>query len=234
MKKSSIKLPILYEDNHIIAINKSWGELVQGDKTGDETMLDRLKAYIKEKYEKPGDVFLGLVHRLDRPTSGVLLFARTSKSLARLNKMLQDKKDIKKIYWAVVDRIPEELEGELVHYVIKDNDTNKSKAHNKEVKGSKEARLKYKFMGRTDNYFLLEIELITGRHHQIRAQLAKIGIHIKGDLKYGFPRSNSDGGGIHLHARRIEFMHPVKKEWMVIEAPVPKENLWREFEDIDK
>lgn len=224
------KVTILYEDNHLIAINKPWGALSQGDNTGDITMIDVVKDYIKHQYNKPGDVYLGLVHRLDRPTSGVLLFARTSKALVRLNKMMQEKRDMKKIYWAVVDKVPQDLEGELVHYVKKDGKTNKSRAYDKQVKNSKLARLKYKFIGRTDHYFLLEIELLTGRHHQIRAQLAQLGIHIKGDLKYGFPRSNKDGNGIHLHARRLELLHPVKKEWIVIEAPTPNENLWREFE----
>ncbi len=235
MKKSntkSEKVEILYEDNHLIAINKPWGALSQGDITGDMTMIDVVKEYIKHEYNKPGDVFLGSVHRLDRPTSGVLLFAKTSKALTRLNKMMQEKRDMKKTYWAVVDKIPEELEGELVHFVKKESATNKSKAFDKQVKGSKEAHLKYTFKARTDNYFLLEIELLTGRHHQIRAQLAKIGIHIKGDLKYGFPRSNKEGNGIHLHARKLELLHPVKQEWISIVAPVPNENLWNQFKDL--
>jgi 23S rRNA pseudouridine1911/1915/1917 synthase len=232
MKKNNTNLEILFEDNHIIAVNKPCGELSQGDNTGDESMLLKVKEYIKEKYEKPGDVFLGLVHRLDRPTSGVLLFARTSKALVRINQMMQEKVDMKKIYWAVVDKIPVDLESELTHYIIKDSSTNKSKAHDKEVKGSKIAKLKYRYIGRTDKFHLLEIELITGRHHQIRAQLAKIGLHIKGDLKYGFPRSNADGKGIHLHAKRLEMMHPVLKKWIIIEAPLPKENLWNELKNI--
>ncbi len=232
MKKSNTNLEVIYEDNHIIAVNKLWGELSQGDETGDETIITKVKEYIKQKYNKPGDVFLGVVHRLDRPTSGVLIFARTSKALVRINKMLHDKVGIKKTYWAVVDKIPQKLDDELTHYVIKDSKANKSKAHNHEVKGSKLAKLKYKYIGRTDKFHLLEIELITGRHHQIRAQFAKLGVHIKGDLKYGFPRSNKDGNGIHLHAKRIDILHPVKNEWIKIVAPVPKENLWQEFKGI--
>lgn len=221
---------VLYEDNHIIAVNKASSDIVQGDKTGDTPLGEYVKAYIKQKYNKPGEVFLGVTHRLDRPTSGVLLFARTSKALTRLNKMFQDKGAMKKIYWALVDQLPQETEGTLEHWLVRNQKQNKSYAYDEERPGSKRARLNYKLVKSSDRYHLLEIELLTGRHHQIRAQLAKIGCIIKGDMKYGFPRSNP-GGGIHLHARSIEFMHPVKKEVVKIIAPVPDDNLWKFFED---
>ena len=221
---------VLYEDNHIIAVNKTSSDIVQGDKTGDTPLGEYVKAYIKQKYNKPGEVFLGVTHRLDRPTSGVLLFARTSKALTRLNKMFQDKGAMKKIYWALVDQLPQETEGTLEHWLVRNQKQNKSYAYDEERPGSKRARLNYKLVKSSDRYHLLEIELLTGRHHQIRAQLAKIGCIIKGDMKYGFPRSNP-GGGIHLHARSIEFMHPVKKEVVKIIAPVPDDNLWKFFED---
>ncbi|MFO7999995.1 MAG: RluA family pseudouridine synthase [Marinilabilia sp.] len=224
-------LQILYEDNHLIAVNKTGSDLVQGDETGDEPLSEKVKTYIKQKYNKPGDVFLGVVHRLDRPVSGVVLFARTSKALSRMNKMFQDK-EVRKIYWAVVKNLPEDEEGELRHYMLKDSNKNKSYAMPKKRPGSKEGVLVYRLISSTSNYHLLEVDLKTGRHHQIRSQLAKIGCPIKGDLKYGFPRSNP-GGGISLHARRIEFVHPVKKEPVVIEAPVPlDDNLWKEFENV--
>ena len=227
------KLDILYEDNHIIAVNKSTSDIVQGDKTGDETLSDRVKAYIKKKYNKPGDVFLGVVHRLDRPVSGVVVFARTSKALARLNKMFQDK-EIKKTYWAVVAELPDEDEAQLKHYILKNSEKNKSYAFPKMRKGAKEAILNYRLVSGLKNYYLLEVDLQTGRHHQIRCQLAKIGSTIKGDLKYGFNRSNKDGG-ISLHARKIEFMHPVKNEPVTIIAPTPdNDNLWKEFVNVNK
>ncbi|WP_439182616.1 RluA family pseudouridine synthase [Carboxylicivirga taeanensis] len=227
------KLDILYEDNHIIAVNKSSSDIVQGDKTGDETLSDRVKAYIKKKYNKPGDVFLGVVHRLDRPVSGVVLFARTSKALSRLNKMFQDK-EVKKTYWALVAELPAEDSGRLRHYILKNSEKNKSYAFPKERAGAKEAILNYKLISGLKNYYMLEVDLETGRHHQIRCQLAKIGCPIRGDLKYGFPRSNKDGS-ISLHARRVEFMHPVKKELITIVAPTPDtENLWKEFRNVNE
>ncbi len=220
-------MEILYEDNHLIIVNKACSEIVQGDKTGDASLIDKLKAYIKKKYNKPGSVFLGLVHRLDRPTSGIVIFARTSKALSRMNKLFKEK-NIKKIYWALVDNAPPKDEDTLVHYVKKNQQKNKSFAYDTEKSGTKKASLTYRLIGRTKRFFLLEIELHTGRHHQIRTQLAKIGLHIKGDLKYGFPRSNPDGG-IHLHARQVEFIHPVNKEPLVIIADPPDDVLWNEF-----
>ncbi len=226
------KLEVLYEDNHIIAINKSNFDLVQGDVTGDEPLSDAVKAYIKKKYDKPGDVYLGVAHRLDRPVSGVVVFARTSKALVRLNAMFQTH-EVKKTYWAIVKNIPPADEGRLVHYMLKDSDKNKSHAHDKAKKGAKEAILTYKFISSTSNFHLLEINLETGRHHQIRAQLARMGCPIKGDLKYGFARSNANPG-IGLHARKVEFIHPVKNEPIVIIAPPPvvTEPLWAEFKNI--
>ncbi|MBK3517049.1 RluA family pseudouridine synthase [Carboxylicivirga marina] len=226
------KLDILFEDNHIIAINKSSSDIVQGDKTGDETLSDRVKAYIKKKYNKPGDVFLGVVHRLDRPVSGVVLFARTSKALSRLNKMFQEK-TIKKTYWALVAELPANDTGRLVHHILKNSEKNKSYAFPKPRNGSKEAILNYRLVSGLKNYYMLEVNLETGRHHQIRCQLAKIGCPIRGDLKYGFPRSNKDGS-ISLHARKIEFEHPVKKEPITIVASTPEtENLWKEFRNVN-
>ncbi|TRX66044.1 RluA family pseudouridine synthase [Carboxylicivirga sp. M1479] len=226
------KLDILYEDNHIIAINKLSSDIVQGDKTGDETLSDRVKAYIKKKYNKPGDVFLGVVHRLDRPVSGVVLFARTSKALSRLNKMFQEK-TIKKTYWAIVGELPKEDSGRLVHHILKNSEKNKAYAFPKPRHGSKEAILNYRLVSGLKNYYMLEVDLETGRHHQIRCQLAKIGCSIKGDLKYGFPRSNKDGS-ISLHARKIEFEHPVKKEPITIIASTPEsDNLWKEFRNVN-
>ncbi|SMO53427.1 23S rRNA pseudouridine1911/1915/1917 synthase [Saccharicrinis carchari] len=224
-------MDILFEDNHIIAINKANDEIVQGDKTGDDALSDKVKAYIKKKYNKPGDVYLGVVHRIDRPVSGVILFARTSKAATRLSKMFLERL-IKKTYWAVVKDLPESDSGRLVHHMIKNEEKNRSSAYNKPRKKSKEAILNYKLISSSANYHLLEVDLETGRHHQIRAQLAKIGCPIRGDLKYGAARSNK-AGGINLHARKIEFQHPVTKAHIVITAPVPKEdNLWREFENV--
>lgn len=225
-------LDILYEDNHIIAVNKRISDIVQADKTGDEPLSEKVKEYIKKKYNKPGDVFLGVPHRIDRPVSGVVLFARTSKALERLNKMFQEHgNEINKKYWAIVGNLPAEDQGVLTHYLIRDTEKNKSSAFNKEKKGAKEAILEYKLIGSSQKFYLLEIKLCTGRHHQIRCQLAKIGCPIKGDLKYGFPRSN-EGGGISLHAREISFMHPIKKEMITISAIPPLEdNLWKLFYD---
>jgi Pseudouridylate synthases, 23S RNA-specific len=219
---------VLYEDNHLIVINKRCGELAQGDKTGDVTLADEVKLYLKEKYNKPGNVYLGIPHRLDRPTSGIMVYARTEKALIRLNEAFKGS-DVKKTYWAVVDNLPNRSEATLVHYVVRDAVRNKTVAYPIEKKGSKVAKLDYRLLGSSDKYHLLEIQLHTGRHHQIRAQLAAIGLHIKGDLKYGFPRSNPDGG-IHLHARKIVFMHPVKKEEVTIVAPVPDDPVWKYFE----
>ncbi|WP_303813105.1 RluA family pseudouridine synthase [Apibacter mensalis] len=223
---------ILFEDNHIIIINKKAGQLVQGDKTGDISLLDEVKSYIKLKYSKPGNVFAGLVHRIDRPTSGIVIFAKTSKALTRLTEMIK-KREIKKTYWAVVKKneIPETQR--LVHYLKKNEKNNKAIIFNTSSaqSGSKEAILTYKIIKKSDHYLLLEIDLETGRHHQIRAQLSAIKCPIKGDLKYGADRSNSDGS-IHLLARKIEFIHPIKKEKIVLEAPVPEnDNLWKSFEN---
>jgi 23S rRNA pseudouridine1911/1915/1917 synthase len=223
-------ISILYEDNHLIAVNKTGSDLVQGDKTGDEPLPERVKAYLKEKYNKPGNVFCGVTHRLDRPTSGVVLFAKTSKALARMNEMFQTH-EVKKTYWALVKTPPAEPEATLIHYLIRNEKQNKSYAYDVEKNGAKKAILSYKTVARSDNYSMLEVNLETGRHHQIRCQLAKIGSPIKGDLKYGFPRSNPDGG-ISLHARKVEFIHPVSKERIEITAPVPQDNLWKAFESM--
>lgn len=208
---------VLYEDNHVIGINKRVGDIVQGDKTGDISLSEHLKAYLKKKYNKPGEAYLGVVHRLDRPTTGVVLFAKTSKALSRLNAMFADKAQVQKTYWALVDAMPPATEGTLTHWLVRNEKQNKSVAYNKEVQQSKKAVLHYKLLKSFDHYHLLEIDLITGRHHQIRAQLAAIGLHIKGDLKYGAKRSNPDGG-ICLHAYKLTFEHPVKKEIISIEA----------------
>ena len=221
-------LAVLFEDNHIIAINKQCGDIVQGDKTGDRTLGDEVKDYLKEKFSKPGLVFLGVTHRLDRPTSGAVLFARTSKALTRLNEMFKEDRTIQKTYWAVVDQKPEPSTCQLDHWLIRDTKQNKSFAYPNERKESKKASLTYRYLGSSDRFHLIEIELHTGRHHQIRAQLAAIGLHIKGDLKYGFPRSNSDGG-IHLHARKIEFIHPVTGDTVSIKAPPPNDPFWNYF-----
>ena len=224
MYSTKDNLEVLFEDNHIIIVNKRAGDITQGDKTKDKPLSDIVKEYIKEKYNKPGNVYLGVVHRLDRPTSGVIIFARTSKALERLNKMLRDK-TIRKTYWAVVKNSPKKKENTLINYLKKNPKNNKSSVHSKEITGSKKAILHYKMIQELDNYSLLEVDLETGRHHQIRSQLSAIGFPIKGDLKYGFNRSNKDGS-IHLHARKIEFNHPVSKEDIVIIAPTPNEVIW--------
>lgn len=226
MGKESIE--VLYEDNHLIAINKPAGLLVQGDKTGDESLADLVKSYIKTTYNKPGDVYLGIVHRLDRPVSGVVLFARTSKALKRLNKMFADR-EVKKVYWAVVTKRPPNEKGKLVGWLRKDNEKNRSKSFENEAKHTKYAELNYKSIAASDRFTLLEVYPKTGRHHQIRVQLSKIKCAIKGDLKYGAPHANKDAS-IHLHARRLEFEHPVKKEPIKFVASVPTENLWQEFD----
>ena len=221
-----IKNRILYEDNHLIAVNKLSGELTQGDKTGDEILPDLVKAYIAKKYNKPGAVYLGVIHRLDRPTSGVVVFARTSKALTRMNKLFVERKT-EKTYWAMVEGTPEKTSDRLEHYLVRNPKQNKSYAHDHEVPHSKKAVLSYSTIAQLDRYTLLEIQLETGRHHQIRAQLSKIGCVIKGDLKYGAKRSNKDGS-IHLLARALSFIHPVKKEPMLITAqPNLQDPVWK-------
>jgi len=220
---------ILYEDNHIIAVYKRSSDLVQGDKTGDASLDNEIKKYIEHKYKKPGEAFLGVVHRLDRPVSGVIIFARTSKALERLNEMFRDKQ-VKKTYLAIVKERPPEDEATIKHFLKKNEKQNKSYVFDNEVKGSKEASLTYRLKGRSEKYYLLEIELHSGRHHQIRAQMAKIGCPIKGDLKYGYSRSNEDGS-ISLFARRLEFIHPVKKEPVTITAHFPEGDIWSVFMD---
>jgi 23S rRNA pseudouridine1911/1915/1917 synthase len=218
---------ILYEDNHLIIINKKPSELIQGDKTGDEPLSEKVKRYIKAKYNKPGDVFLGVVHRLDRPVSGAVVFARTSKALGRMNELLRDRA-IAKRYWAVTVKRPDMDTGQLVHYLKKNQQKNISFVYDQPGDKRLKAELKYHYKGSSDNYHLLEVELLTGRHHQIRAQLSRIGCPIKGDLKYGAPRSNKDGS-IHLHARTIHFIHPVRKETLSITAEPPDEPIWNFF-----
>ncbi len=217
-------LQIIHEDNHIIVINKRVGDIVQGDKTGDKPISEVVKEYIKEKYKKPNEVFLGVVHRLDRPTTGIVVFAKTSKALERLNKMFSER-ETQKTYWAVVKNKPSKNEDNLIHYLKRNEKNNTSRAHIKEVPESKKASLDYKIIKELNNYFALEINLHTGRHHQIRAQLSAIGCPIKGDLKYGFDRSNPDGG-IHLHARKLVFIHPVSKEELILTAQIPDEVIW--------
>lgn len=224
-------MTVVYEDNHLIIVNKTASEIVQGDKTGDTPLSETVKQYIKEKYAKPGNVFLGVVHRLDRPVSGLVVFAKTSKALARLNEMFRNS-EVKKTYWAIVKQRPPQDEGELVNYLVRNEKQNKSYAYDKEVKNSKKAVLHYRLIGNSQNYFLLEVDLKTGRHHQIRCQLAKMGCPIKGDLKYGFARSNPDGS-ICLHAHRVKFVHPVSKELIDVTAPLPPGNLWNGFEMIE-
>ena len=218
-------MTVVYEDNHIIVVNKTASEIVQADKTGDTPLSETVKQYLKEKYQKPGNVFLGVTHRLDRPVSGLVIFAKTSKALTRLNEMFRTS-EVKKTYWAVVKNAPKEPEGELVHFLVRNEKQNKSYAYDKEVPNSKKAILHYRLIGHSENYFLLEVDLKTGRHHQIRCQLAKMGCPIKGDLKYGAPRSNPDGS-ISLLSHRVEFVHPVSKETIVVEAPLPDDNLWK-------
>ncbi|MBQ6191255.1 MAG: RNA pseudouridine synthase [Bacteroidaceae bacterium] len=220
---------IIYEDNHLIAVAKKAGDIVQGDKTGDVPLSDIVKAYLKDKYQKPGNVYLGVVHRLDRPVSGVVLFAKTSKALPRLNKMFAEHEAVRKTYLAIVaNKPPQQQEGTLVHWLTRNEKQNTARAYDREVPGSKRAVLDYRVVAQSDRYFLLEITLHTGRHHQIRCQLAKIGCPIKGDLKYGAPRSNPDGS-ISLHAWRLELEHPVSHLPLTIEAPVPEERLWQEI-----
>lgn len=221
-------MTVLYEDNHIIIVNKSVSEIVQGDKTGDKPLSEIVKDWLKEKYNKPGNVFCGVTHRLDRPVSGIVVFAKTSKSLARLNDMFKHK-EIKKTYWAIVKNTPKQHEAELKHYLVRNEKQNKSYAYDVEKPNSKLAILHYKLIAHSDRYNLLEVDLQTGRHHQIRCQLAKIDCPIKGDLKYGYDRSNPDGG-ISLHARSVSFVHPVSKELIEVTAPTPNDTLWAYFE----
>jgi 23S rRNA pseudouridine1911/1915/1917 synthase len=224
---TSISSRILFEDNHLIIINKLPSEIVQGDKTGDQPLSESLKEYIKKKYEKPGEVFLGVVHRIDRPVSGVVVFARTGKALSRMTDLIR-KREMKKTYWAIVKNRPTEDEATLTHFLTRNEAKNKSFVSKNEVSGAKEAILSYKLKAQSNDYFLLEVDLETGRHHQIRVQLAAIGCPIKGDLKYGFARSNPDAS-ISLHARSVEFIHPVKKETVYIVADPPCEPLWDFF-----
>ena len=227
---SNIASQIIFEDNHLLVINKNAGQLVQGDKTGDESLLESIKNFIKIRDNKPGNVFLGLVHRIDRPTSGLVIYAKTSKALSRLTQMVKNR-EIKKTYWAVVAKEMIPQSQRLVHYLKKNEKNNKAIIFTKPTEGAKEAILTYNIIKTLDNYLLLEIDLETGRHHQIRAQLSKIGASIKGDLKYGAPRSNPDGG-ISLHARKLEFIHPVTKEHVEIVAPVPQNDaVWRACEE---
>jgi 23S rRNA pseudouridine1911/1915/1917 synthase len=222
----------LYEDNHLIAVNKAAGELAQGDKTGDTILPENIKAYIKEKFGKPGDVFLGVIHRIDRPVSGVLLFARTSKALERMNKLFNERK-VKKIYWAMIDKKPPALEGTLVHFLKKNQEKNMSRAWKKEIPGAKRAELSYKLLAESGGFYLLEIKPDTGRHHQIRVQLSAIGCPIVGDNKYGYKRANPDRS-ICLHARELHFIHPVKNEPVSIIAPLPDNPLWQKFTDYSR
>ena len=220
-------LTVLYEDNHLIAVKKLSGEIIQSDQTGDTTLAEKVKAYIKKKYKKPGEVFLGIIHRLDRPVGGVIIFARTSKALKRMNELFREKK-IKKEYWAIVEEKPPLEEEQLINWLKKNQDKNRSRAYEKEVKASKKAILSYQLVGRSKNYFYLKITPLTGRHHQIRVQLSFIGCRIKGDVKYGAKRTNKDGG-IHLFAKSLSFVHPIKKEPLTISANPPIDPLWNEF-----
>jgi len=221
-------MQVLFEDNHLIAVAKRAGDIVQGDKTGDVPLSDLVKDYLKEKYQKPGNVYLGVVHRLDRPVSGVVLFAKTSKALPRLNKMFAEHEAVQKTYLAIVGNKPPQPEGQLTHWLTRNEKQNTARAYDREVPGSKKAVLVYRLVAESEHYFLLEVELHTGRHHQIRCQLAKMGCPIRGDLKYGAPRSNPDGS-ISLHAWRLSLEHPVTRVPLTIEAPLPEERLWREF-----
>jgi len=221
---------LLFEDNHIIAVNKKSGQIVQGDKTGDVPLSEIVKQYIKVKYNKPGDVFIGVPHRLDRPVSGVVLFARTSKSLTRLNEIFKSK-DAKKTYYAICSEQPPKESDRLINYILRNTKQNKSYISDQQTENTKQAILDYKLVAKSEKYSLLEINLLTGRHHQIRCQLANIGCPIRGDLKYGYKRSN-ENGGINLHAAEIEFIHPVRKEKIVIKAPFPDEKIWKIFPNL--
>ncbi len=231
--KTFSKDDILYEDNHLLVVNKHAGDLVQADSAGETGLEDAIKAFIRRRDSKPGDVFLGVAHRIDRPVSGAVVFAKTSKALVRLNEMLR-LGQFDKTYWVITEELPPRQEGTLVHHIVRDGKTNRSRAYDSPKKDSKEARLEYRMIAGSTNYYLFEVRLLTGRHHQIRAQFSKIGAPIKGDLKYGAKRSN-ENGGISLHSRRVAFIHPVKKEPLEVVAPVPKgDNLWKYFEDSTK
>ena len=227
-----MNITVLYEDNHLIAVKKQSGDIIQSDQSGDITLADKVKEYIKRKYNKPGDVFLGIIHRIDRPVSGVVVFARTSKALIRMNELFREKK-IQKVYWAVVEEKPPLENGEIVNWLKKNQEKNRSRAYDSEVKESKKAELKYQLMGRSRNYYYLKINPLTGRHHQIRVQLSNIDCRIKGDVKYGAKRTNKDGS-IHLLARSISFVHPVKKEEIEIVCNPPVDPLWNEFLNLSK
>lgn len=222
---------ILYEDNHLIIINKQIGELVQGDKTKDVTLADMVKEYLRTRYNKTGNVFLGIPHRIDRPTSGIVVYTKTEKALTRMNSLFRSETDVQKLYWAVVDRVPDGKEGLVTHYITRDTVKNRSFATSDTRGQSQKAQMIYRTVAASKSFFLLEIQLITGRHHQIRAQLAAMGSHIKGDLKYGASRSN-EHGGIHLHARQISFIHPVKQEKITVIAPPPKDPIWDYFSSL--
>lgn len=224
------KLEILYEDNHLLIVNKRAGLLVQGDKTGDKPLVESCKGYLKKKYQKPGDVFLGVVHRLDRPVSGVVVFARTSKALERMNKLFHDKK-VEKVYWAAVKNMPKAEEGHLTHWLMKDAKTNKTKAYNRQGKNALKSSLSYRMLGKLSSHFLLEVNPETGRSHQIRVQLAAMGCPIRGDLKYGYEKANEDGN-INLHALMLNFEHPVKKAPLSIFAPLPEDQFWNHFSSL--
>lgn len=220
-------MEILFEDNHLIVVNKNPSEIVQGDKTGDVPLSEKVKSYLKNKYSKPGEVFLGVTHRIDRPVSGIVIFAKTGKALERMNTMFREK-EVKKTYWAVVKNKPQEEHGTLIHFLKKNEAKNRSTAYAKDIPGSKQAELDYILLASSDTYHLLEVYPKTGRHHQIRAQLSAMGCPIKGDVKYGFARTNKDAS-IHLHARKVEFIHPVQKTPVIITSNPPAENLWQEF-----
>lgn len=224
-------ITVIYEDNHLIAVNKKSGDIVQGDKTGDEPLSEKVKKYIADKYQKPGAVFLGTIHRLDRPVSGVVLFARTSKALERMNEQFRNR-EVQKTYWAVTQNTPNPESGKLIHHLVKNESLNKSFAYDSPQKNTSECELDYRVIAKSDRYTLIEVKPLTGRHHQIRVQLSTIGCPIKGDLKYGAKRSNPDGS-IHLHARKLEFLHPVTKNPVTIIAGVPNENLWKSLEGMD-
>ena len=224
-------LVVLYEDNHLIAVKKNAGDIVQSDQTGDKTLAEEVKSYIKRKYKKPGEVFLGIIHRLDRPVGGVVVFARTSKALSRMNALFREKK-MAKTYWAIVEEKPPFENGELVNWLKKNQEKNRSRAYDLEIKESKKAELTYRLMGRSRHYYYLEIQPKTGRHHQIRIQLAHLGCKIKGDVKYGAKRTNKDGS-IHLFARSLSFTHPIKKEKIIIRANPPIDPLWNEMMNLE-
>ena len=227
-----MNITVLYEDNHLIAVKKQSGDIIQSDQSGDISLADKVKEYIKRKYNKPGDVFLGIIHRIDRPVSGVVVFARTSKALTRMNELFREKK-IQKVYWAVVEEKPPLENGEIVNWLKKNQEKNRSRAYDSDVKESKKAELKYQLMGRSRNYYYLKINPLTGRHHQIRVQLSNIDCRIKGDVKYGAKRTNKDGS-IHLLARSISFVHPVKKQEIEIVCNPPIDPLWNEFLNLSK